>query len=115
MCARLAASRGWSVPSRARRALSRARIWVGWSGTCMARSRKDFGQVVGTEKGLSEKGRKTRVRRKKSATAPACGRPAKQAKDLRSQSGAKNSSLLNPAAPLREVVRWWAGGAVLRG
>src|SRR5947209_13847816 len=98
MWARLAASRGWSLPSRARRALSRARIWVGWSGTRRGCSGKDIGQSVGTEKGLSEKLAKTRVRRKKTATGPAPGRQRKRAKDLRQRSGAKNSSLLNPAA-----------------
>jgi hypothetical protein len=49
----------------------------------MGYSHKDIGQSVGTEKGLSEKGGKGKVRRKKLATEPAFGRRGKAAKDLR--------------------------------
>src|SRR6516162_7594240 len=59
---------------------------------------KDIGQIIGTEKGLSEKGGKTRVRRKKWATGSALGRQGKCAKDLRQRSGAKNPPLLRPGS-----------------
>jgi hypothetical protein len=51
----------------------------------IGRRGKDIGQIIDTEKGLSEKGGKTRVRRKKWATGSALGRRGKRAKDLRQQ------------------------------